>query len=501
MISVEDREKIRRAYFIEKKSLRQIAGELHVARKTIRKAIASAEADVYTLKEPRPAPILGPYKGRIDELLGENEKLPPKQRYTSHLIFKELEKADYRGSEPTVRGFIAQRRREKRRPKVYIPLEFDPATDAQADWGEAVVELAGERITAHVFYMRLCYSRKLFMMAFPAQNQEAFFEGHVRAFHYFGGVPHRITYDNLKAAVQKLLAGHTRQEQLAFIALRSHYLFESYFCTPGQSNQKGGVEHDVGFGRRNFLVPIPQVASFAELNTLLLTRCQDNDARQVAGQPVTIGEAWAWERPLLRGLPVKDYRCCVSKPVSLTPYSQVEFAGNRYSVPADKVEAHLVVKAYPFRVDILYLDDVIASHPRCYGKDQDIYDPLHYLPLLEQRPGAFQHAKPVRRWRASWPPVYERLLARLQTEGDGIREFVRILRLHQEYPAQLVEQAVTQALEYGCLHLDGIKLCLRQLMHPALAIAALDLTERPQLGIAIELPDLQRYDQLLVAGR
>jgi hypothetical protein len=338
-------------------------------------------------------------------------------------------------------------------------------------------------------------------MAFPAQNQEAFFEGHVQAFHYFGGVPHRITYDNLKAAVQKILQGHTRQEQLAFIALRSHYLFESYFCTPGQGNQKGGVEHDVGFGRRNFLVPIPQVASFAELNALLLARCQENDARQVAGQPLTIGEAWAVERPLLRALPAKDYTCCVSKPVALTPYSQVEFDGNRYSVPANKAEAKLVVKAYPFRVDILYLDDVIASHARCYGKDQDIYNPLHYLPLLEQRPGAFQHAKPVRRWRASWPPVYERLLARLQAEGDGIREFVRILKLHQDYPAQLVEQAVTQALAYGCLHLDGVKLCLRQLMDPVLTVAALDLTAQPQLGIALELPDLQCYDRLLVAGR
>lgn len=501
MISVEDREKIRRAYFIEQKSLRQIARELHVSRKTIAKALASAEADVYRLKAPRRAPILDPYKARIDALLAENEKLPRKQRYTGHLICKELEKVGYQGSEATVRRYIAQRRREQRRPKVYIPLEFDPATDAQVDWGEAIVEIAGEQIAVQLFYMRLCYSRKLFMMAFPAQTQEAFFEGHVRAFHYFGGVPHRITYDNVKAAVRKLLEGHARQEQVAFVALRSHYLFESFFCTPGQAVQKGGVEHAVGFGRRNFLVPIPQVASFAELNALLLTRCQEDDARQIDGQPLTIGAAWALERPLLRPLPAQDYPCYVSKPVSLTPYSQVEFDGNRYSVPANRVAAKLLVRAYPFRVEILHGDDVIASHPRCYGQDQDIYDPLHYLPLLEQRPGAFQHAKPLRRWRASWPPVYERLLAKLQTEEDGLREFVRILRLHQEYPAQLIEQAVAQALAYGCLHLDGVKLCLRQLMAPALPVATLDLSAHPQLGIAIELPDVRCYDQLLVTGR
>ena len=501
MIRVEDREKIRRAYFIEQKSLRQIARELHVSRKTIAKALASAEADVYTLKAPRPAPILDPYKERIDALLAANEKLPRKQRYTGHLICQELAKAGYQGSEPTVRRYIAQRRREQRRPQVYIPLEFDPATDAQADWGEALVEIAGEPTTVQIFYMRLCYSRKLFMMAFPAQTQEAFCEGHVQAFHYFGGVPHRITYDNLKAAVRKLLEGHARQEQVAFIALRSHYLFESFFCTPGQAAQKGGVEHAVGFGRRNFLVPIPQVASFAELNALLLARCQEDDARQIDGQPLTIGAAWALERPLLRPLPAKDYPCYVSKPVALTPYSQVAFDGNRYSVPADKVEAKLLVRGYPFRVDILHGDDVIASHPRCYGKDQDIYDPLHYLPLLEQRPGAFQHAKPLRRWRASWPPVYERLLAKLQTEEDGLRTFVRILKLHQEYPAPLIEQAVTQALAYGCPHLDGVQLCLRQLMAPAPPIAALDLSAHPQLSIASESPDVRCYDQLLVAGR
>ena len=167
MISVEDREKIRRAYFVESKSLRQIAKELHVARKTVRKAIDSAEAETYTLAAPRAAPLLGPYKQRIEELLAENEQAPPKQRYTSHKIYKEIEKDGYQGSESTVRGYIGQRRREKRRPKVYLPLEFDPGTDAQVDWGEALVEIAGERVTVQVFYMRLCYSRQLFMMAFP----------------------------------------------------------------------------------------------------------------------------------------------------------------------------------------------------------------------------------------------------------------------------------------------------------------------------------------------
>jgi len=500
MISVEDREKIRRAYFVEHKGLREIARELHVARKTVRKAIDSAEAESYSMSQPRPAPVLGPYKQRIDELLAENQRLPKKQRYTSHKIFEEVVKAGYEGAESTVRGYLGQRRKEQKRPKVYLPLEFDPGTDAQVDWGEALAEIAGVRVTVQVFFMRLCYSRRLFLMAFPAQKQEAFLEGHVQAFHFFQGVPHRIVYDNLKAAVQKILEGHTRQEQQAFIAFRSHYLFESRFCTPGQGHEKGGVEHGVGFGRRNFMVPIPKVASFAELNTLLSAQCLQDDARQVDGQAVTIGEAWELERPALRPLPRRDYQCCVTRPVSLTPYSQVEFESNRYSVPVDKAQPHLVLKAYPFRVDILYMDAIIASHARCYGKNQDVFDPLHYLPLLEQRPGAFEHAKPMRRWRETWAPAYERLLARLQAEqthGQGVREFVRILKLHEQYPVNLVEQAVEQALEYGCTHADGVALCLRQIQHPEMSVPALDLAAHPCLAAEIAPPDLRRYEQLL----
>lgn len=503
MISVEDREKFRRAYFLEKKSLRQIAREQHVARKTVRKAIASAEPETYTLSVGRSAPVLGPYKPRIDALLAENQRLPAKQRYTGHKIYLQIVQDGYQGSESTVRGYIGQQRRAQKRPQIYLPLEFDPGTDAQVDWGEAVADIAGQRLTVQLFCMRLCYSRKLFLMAFPTQKQEAFLEGHVQAFHFFQGVPQRITYDNLKAAVHKILSGRTRQEQQAFVAFRSHYLFESHFCTPGQGHEKGGVEHAVGFGRRNFLVPIPQVSSFAELNALLLAQCQQDDARQVAGQPVTIGVAWGMERSALHPLPAKDYPCCVTRPVSLTPYGQVEFESNRYSVPADKAQPQLVLKAYPFRVEILYLNQLLASHPRCYGRNQDIFDPRHYLPLLEQRPGAFEHAKPIRRWRETWPTAYEQLLARLQaeqTEGQGIREFVRILRLHEQYPANLVEQAVVQALEYGCLHADGVLLCLRQLLHPEPAVVTLDLSAHPRLGSDIAPPDLRRYEQLLAGS-
>ena len=215
MLQVEDREKIRRAYFVEHKSIRQISREMHHSRDKVRDALISPEAKPYTLKEAKPAPVLGSHKERIDELLSENETLPRKQRYTGRRIYEVLCEEGYEGSESSVRGYVSQQRREKKKVKVYMPLEFDLGIDAQVDWGEGDAIIDGEQVTAQVFYMRLCCSRKLFMMAFPTQKQEAFFAGHVAAFHYFGGVPHRISYDNLKTAVLHILKGRNREEQTA----------------------------------------------------------------------------------------------------------------------------------------------------------------------------------------------------------------------------------------------------------------------------------------------
>jgi transposase len=506
MITVEEKEKIRRAYYLEQKSIRQIAKELNHGRTVVRKALASAEPEKYQLKRPRPAPVLGPYKVRVDELLAENERLPPKQRYRWHKIYEVIRQEGYQGSGSNLRHYLAQWRQAHRRPAVYLPLEFEPGQDGQVDWGEAEVIVQDEQITVQLFVMRLCYSRRWFMMAFPKQKQEAFFEGHVQAFHHFGGVPHRLSYDNLKLAVQRVLVGRNRQEQTSFVAFRSHYLFESHFCTPGAGHEKGGVEHSIGYVRRNFLVPLPRVATFAELNAYLLEQCHQDDQRQVEGQPLTILAAWQKEQPLLRVLPAKDVECCRSLPVSLTPYSQVIIDTNRYSVPTDQAAKALLAKVYPFRIEIFRAgqNEPIASHARCYGHKQDVFDPLHYLPLLSQRPGAFAYAKPIRQWREKWPAVYEQLLAQLQLkwpDGRGVREFIRILHLHQHYPADLIEQAVRQALSYQCGHADGVQLCLRQLLEPEQPPVSLDLSQQPHLANLGQQPtSLTAYDQLLGGG-
>lgn len=501
MLSVEQREAIRRAYYVEKKSVRQIARELHCSRKTVTKALASATPAAYTRSLPYASPKLGPFKDRLVELLAEREQQPPKQRYTATKLYEILHSEGYQGSPARLRGYLGSIRWRQPRPRSFFPLEFDPAQDAQVDWGEAVAVIAGERLTVQLFVLRLCFSRRTFAMAFPTQRQEAFFLGHIHAFRFIGGVPHRLSYDNLTTAVRKVLTGHDRIEQDAFITFRSHYLFESHFCTVGEGHEKGQVEHGVGYVRRNFLVPIPVVESFAALNAHLLARCEQDSARTVHGQEESITALWRKELPLLRPPPAHDLPCCRTLAVTRTPYSQVVFETNRYSLPVDQGGTHLTLRAYPFEIEILDRERVLARHPRSYGREQDLFDPLHYLALLEQRPGAFEHAKPIRRWRETWPACYSLLLERLRRrdgDGPGLRAFIAVLQLHQHYPAALIAQAIEQALTLGVLHVDGIRLCLNQLEQPVALPPSLNLDHQPQLASIGSQPlDLARYDQLL----
>jgi hypothetical protein len=340
-------------------------------------------------------------------------------------------------------------------------------------------------------------------MAFPTQRQEAFLWGHVQAFAHVGGVPHRISYDNLKTAVNRILQGRQREEQETFTRFRSHYLFESHFCTPGQGHEKGGVESAVGYARRNFLVPMPEVADFDTLNQLLLTACQEDDLRRVERNGQTIGERWQAELPCLHPLPKHAFACCTSREVTLNGYGLVSLETNRYSVPADKARKELTLRAYPFHIEILADNQVIATHKRSYDRQQDVLEPLHYLSLVEQRPGAFEHAQPIRQWRASWPPVYESMLAALRrqqmSESQAVRIFIQILRLHQDYSPEPVAAAVEQALDEGLISLSGVRFCLNRILDPTPMVAPLDLSTRPHLAaIGRQAAPLTRYDQFLM---
>lgn len=497
------KELIRRDHVIHRKSIRQIAKERHLARKTVRDALRDAAQTTYKRKKEPNAPQLGPVKAIIRQILEDDLTKPPKQRHTAKRVWERLrDEHQFPGAQSTVRVFVG-----KLKPSlkgVFVPLEFDPGQDAQADWGDVDVMMNGQQVTVQMFCIKLRASGAFFVACFPCQKQEAFFEAHVRAFEFFQGVPGCIAYDNLKTAVKRVLLGHRREEQKDFTVFRSHHFFESHFCTPGieGAHEKGGVENLVGYARRNFLVPLPEVVSFDELNDHLTARCLADQSRRMPGAESTIGEALEAERPHLLDVPSHRFDCCKRHPLKADSSSLVSFDTNRYSVPVKHAHKQVIVRAYVDRVVITLGDEIIATHNRCYAKHQEIFDPLHYLPLLEIRPGALRNAKPMRRW--NWAPVLDRYHTKLRDhvpEGRGTREFIRVLALHLEFPAETIEVGVSLALEYRAYGYDALKNLLLQLTEPGSTARPLDLSGRESLA-AVTVGDFRthQYDQLHEGG-
>ena len=288
MISVVDKEIIRKLYHVQGKSIRWIAREIGCARQTVRKAIQNAEPPKYNLAKPRPKPVIGPIKAIVEQWLKEDQDRPLKQRHTGRRIYERLvEEYGYQGSESGIRRLLGQLRRKEK--ETFVPLEFTPGSNAQCDWCEVTVIIAGEKTVVQVFLLRLGNSRMPFVMIFPHQRQEAFFEGMSQAFIFWGGVPRSLTFDNLKAAVFKILKGKNRVEQNNFINFRSHYLFESRYCNPGRGNEKGGIENLVGFIERNFFTPLPEADTWEELNARLVEKCrQYAKTHKVPGTKVAV---------------------------------------------------------------------------------------------------------------------------------------------------------------------------------------------------------------------
>jgi len=501
MITVEQKEQIRRAFYIEGKSIRQIQRETGYHRQTIRQALQDSVVPQYKRKGPKSSPVLDPVKPIIDHWLAEDQNKPPKQRHTAKRIHERLTtEYGFQGAESTIRSYVGQQRKAMR-TQVFIPLSYQPGRTGQVDFGEAQVIIAGEQLKAQLFCLRLGYSKQPFVTAVPTQAQEAFFEGHARAFAFLGGVPRELVYDNLKAAVKRILQGHDREEQAAFIAFRSHYLFESRFCTPRQGHEKGLVEGLVGYARRNWLVPVPEFTSWDELNSYLLEKCRAEGQRQLRGMETTIGEALAQERAHLLPLPSRPYPCCKLHPVQPNGFGLVTFKTNRYSVPADHAHEALWLRAYVDRVEITNGHQTLAVHTRCYKKEQDILNPLHYLPLLEQRPGAWEQATPIQQWRKHWPEVYDTYLAALRQRlptTQATREFVHILQLHEDHPEQVIAQALQQALDGHCYHADGVKQIVLCLTEPAQTMPPLETATLsvPDVG-PVSWPQVKQFDQLL----
>jgi len=491
VLKVDQKEQIRRAFFIEGKSIRQIARERHHDRRTVRAAIRDAGPSRYKLTEPRSRPVLGPYVAIIDECLAKDQLSPPKQHHTSRRIYHRLvEEHGYTGGESTVRDYV-RKHRARQRP-VFIPLAYEPGEDAQVDFGEAMVIMKGRPLTVQLFVGRLCFSKIPFLTASPNQQQEALFEGHDKAFDFFGGVPHTVWYDRMSQAVKKALPGHRPEEQEAFIAFRSHYLFESRFCNPREAHEKGLVENLVGYARRNYMVPVPEVDSFRELNDLLRQRCLAEARRRLRGETQTIGKLWEQERPHLLPLPVHPFPCCRTVPVRPNRLSMVTFQTNRYSVPVEYASGVLLLRAFVDRVEITDGTRVVAVHERCYGREQDILDVFHYLPLLKQRPGAFDHAKPLKMWKR--PAVLDRYLARLRERLSyraATMEFLRVVELCVTHSLDEVAVAVEQAMTLGSLGAGTVAYLLRANRTPREPAAV--LASAPACP-AVQFRDLSQYD-------
>jgi transposase len=491
---VEVYARIRRAVQVDGMSIRQAAREFGLARKTIRKMLQFSLPPGYERKTPVARPKLGPWLGIIDQILVEDQSQPKKQRHTAKRIFDRL-KAEhaFRGGYTIVKDYVRQARLTHK--EVFVPLAHPPG-DAQADFGEALVVVAGTEQKAHFQCLDLPHSDDCFIIAFPAENSEAFLEGHTQAFAYFGGVPRTILYDNTRIAVKEIAGDGERKPTEAFSGLQSHYLFAARFGRPGKGNDKGKVEGLVGYARRNFLVPVPRVATWEELNTHLREACLHRRQRKLWGHTETIAERFERDREQLLALPPTPLEACEKRTTRASSQALVRFETNDYSVPTAYAHRQVLVKAFVWEMVISCSSEVIARHVRSYGREEMIFNPLHYLALLEQKTHALDQAAPLQGWPLpdEFAELRRQMEARLGKRGR--REYVQVLRLLETFSVPEVAAAVRQALRFPAIAFDAVKhllLCAIERRPPKL-----DLENYPHLPLAqVALTRAADYQVLL----
>jgi transposase len=487
-IEVDQYQNIRYLYIVQGLSKREIARRLGISRNTVAKYCEGRQVPWKRKTYHRKPTVITPeVEEFIETCLKEDQEAPKKQHHTAKRIYDRLvaEKA-FTGAESTVRQAVRQIKNEL--PKqVFIPLSFEPGEAAQIDWGEATFYLKGEKTKAMLFCIRLCYSLAPFAVAFPAQNQESFLEGHVLAAEYFGGVTRRNIYDNVKTAVKEGWGRYVVAEQEMFRALRAHYAFQADFCNPGEAHEKGLVENLVGYLRRNVFVPVPRVESWEELNRLLLDHCLKYLEHRIPGRSQTVGEALAVEKKSL--LPLPAYRFDYAKQILATVdyYATVKFGRNRYSVPVELAGKQVTVKGTGLTVRIEYRGQVVAVHERSYAKDETKFQLDHYIRLLEQRPRAVRNARPVK--QANLPAEIFQLADRLP---GGNHDLVKILRLIVDCGMEPVRQAVRQAIDNRQYNIESVLFYLQ--------VGRREYLPNPK-DIEVKPVDLAGYDYLLGGER
>jgi transposase len=483
---------IRRAVQVEEISKRAACKRFSIHWDTLRRILENPVPPGYVRKQASEKSVIAPWLGRLGELIEANRDLPRKQRYTVKRMWQVLCKEGFTGGYTTVKDAVRELR-QKAPKEVFMPLSQPPG-EAQVDFGQAVACIGGQLTKVVFFVMSLVHSDAMFVMAFPRECTEAFLEAHVRAFQFFGFVLRRISYDNTKVAVTQITGAHRRKLTAAFGRLVGHYLFEPYFCRIRRANEKGVVEGAVRYSRQNFLVPVPQVADWAELNAHLLTCCRSDMTRRLWGKTLSKGQLL--EEDKVAGLVIPADRFDPRRLVSTTATSEslVRLDTNDYSVPVEYGHRPVVIRASVQTVSIYHGGREVAQHARCWEKEKQVFDPVHYLSLLDRKPGSLDHARPFENWDPG--EDFAALRRRLEAKReDGTREYIRVLLLLRDYPLGRLAIAVRYALRWTAPTADAIKQLLIPSERPELK--TFHLAGREHLsGVTVAATDLGSYGRL-----
>lgn len=497
-------EQLRREYEFGVGTIQGVASKFGVHRRQVRQALSSSvppERKVVT----RSCPSLDPVKPYIESILLADRSAPRKQRHTAHRIWVRLchELPGYRVAESTVRAFVRDRKRALGLAgrETYVPQDYDWGDEAQVDWYDAYAVLGGVPVGVHVLSMRSMKSGGSFHIAYRHATQQAFFEGHERAFEYFGGVFHVLRYDNLASAVKKVLRGHTREEHVRFVAFRSHWQFAAEFCAPAQPQEKGGVEGEVGTFRRNHLVPVPEAADLGALNDKLLADCIADECRHIGGRPALVGPLMVEERSHLLPMPREGFDLAESHSSVVDAKGCVKARSNWYSTPL-RAGARVQVRAMPSSVEVWHAGARVAVHERSYDRGAEVYNLEHYLDVLDRKPGALPGARPLAQWRERglWPESLDRLWAQWQDrlgKHSGTRAMVDLLLFARPHGWPALKLAADKALALGCTDESAVQCLLAQ----ASSATPLEKLSAEELGCLSRydraLPEMSGYDQLL----
>lgn len=494
MIYLETIGKIRRRHFVEGETISQLARDFHLTRKTVRKYLKSTDPDPKYARQHQPQPKLGAFQSLLEEWLKNESQRPRRERRTAKRLYEGLQREGYDGAYDSVQRFVKAWKVDKRPSltQAFVPLSFLPGAKYQFDWSHEVVELGGVVQTVKVAQFRLCYSRQMFVAAFPRETQEMVFEAHNQAFAFFGGVPLAGIYDNPKPIVTTLFRGKERAFNRRFLALMNHYLLEPIACTPASGWEKGQVENQVGNVREWLFTPRLSFADFTELNTWLEERCRALAQRFHPTQSERrIAEVFQEERPLLRPF-MAAFDGYFEQTVRVSSTCLVACDRNRYSVPAEYAGKTASLRAYADRICVVAEDRVVAEHPRCFGRGRFVFNPWHYLPVLERKPGALRDGAPFQQW--DLPIPIRKVLEHFLQQKGGDKAFVELLLLTHPHGLEPLEVACDLALEQGIATQPVILNYLHRLIAPT---PPTRIATPEQLRLSQEpRADCARYDQL-----